>query len=341
MRPLNVKPIAVEKALTEQVAIPETLPGCVDDAVWVDVIRRMDEIYVDLVEHQMELEEKNQTLERTYQQLQQAHEDLQRTQNQLIQSEKMASLGRLVAGVAHELNNPISFILGNTHTLKRYNNRLQSFFSGMQQLADPRIAELRSQNQIDRLLQNLNPLIDGSMEGADRVSEIVGALLHFTKPQQQRAMAFDAISLIKTATQWVLRSAQVKPLVIFDMPDTIPICSFEGPIHQIFINLLQNAVDVVESKTQPRVWLTLQCSVSHLTCCIRDNGPGIDSEHQGKIFDPFFTTKPAGKGTGLGLYISYLLATEQCGGKLTASNHPDGGAVFCLTLPVRVEEPVS
>lgn len=327
-------PMPKNESLTDQVSLPEQLPDVVGESVWIEVIQRMDSIYADLVHHQVELEEKNTALEQTYRQLQQAHEELQNTQQQLIQSEKMASLGRLVAGVAHELNNPISFILGNTHALAGYNRRLQSFFAKLEQLADPGVAQLRRQSRIDRVLDDLNPLVEGSMEGAQRVSDIVDSLLRFTNPQQRQMAQFDICRLIHTATQWVLRAARSKPAVHFEMPESLNVRGYEGPIHQILVNLVHNAVDASENVDAPALWLALQQRAQQLTISVRDNGTGIDPKHLHTIFDPFFTTKQSGKGTGLGLYISYLLATEQCGGQLRADNCAGGGAVFQLTLPV-------
>ncbi|TQV76085.1 hypothetical protein FKG94_15300 [Exilibacterium tricleocarpae] len=327
-------PMPKNESLTDQVSLPEQLPDAVGESVWIEVIQRMDTIYADLVHHQVELEEKNTALEQTYRQLQQTHEELKNTQQQLVQAEKMASLGRLVAGVAHELNNPISFILGNTHALAGYNRRLQTFFSGLEKLADPRVEELRRHSRIDRLLNDLDPLVEGSMEGAQRVGDIVDSLLRFTNPQPRQIAQFDICRLAHTATQWVLRAARNKPAVHFDMPESLNFYGYEGPVHQILVNLVHNAVDASENVDAPALWLTLQRQPQQLLISVRDNGAGIDPEHLNTIFDPFFTTKQSGKGTGLGLYISYLLATEQCGGQLRADNHIDGGAVFELTLPL-------
>lgn len=319
-------------------ALGDKLSQSVDENVWIEVIQQMDAIYVDLVQHQVQLEEKNGVLEQTYRELQQTHEELKTAQRQLIQSEKMASLGRLVAGVAHELNNPISFILGNIHALSRYNERLQKFFTALDTLADPRIDSLRKEARVDRILKDLNPLVEGTNEGAKRVSDIVEALLHFTQPQQREAGEFDLSHVVRTSAQWVLRASQTQPEIVFELPATCVFFGYEGPVHQILVNLINNAVGACERVDQPKLWITLTEQDEKMVISIRDNGTGIDETHLGQIFDPFFTTKHAGKGTGLGLYISYLLASEQCCGDLRAENHRSGGAVFHLTLPIRHEE---
>ena len=117
------------------------------------------------------------------------------------------------------------------------------------------------------------------------------------------------------------------------MPETLIITANEGYVHQILINLLQNAQDAVEESTHPVLMITLKEKDDSVTVLIQDTGVGIAEENLVRLFDPFFTTKPVGKGTGLGLYISYGLATEQCNGGLEVRNHHHGGAIFTLTLP--------
>jgi two-component system sensor histidine kinase HupT/HoxJ len=175
-------------------------------------------------------------------------------------------------------------------------------------------------------------LIDGTLEGADRVSEIVQELRRFSSGQKEQPSRFDLTEVIKTATHWVVKSVRVKPKVKFNLPESLEIVARKGHVHQILVNLVQNAVDVMESQPEPQ--LDIHCEQDDKTVYvqIRDRGPGISAEAVNQVFDPFYTTKPVGKGTGLGLYISYNLAVDQ-GGELRATNHPDGGAVFSLILP--------
>lgn len=321
------------QALTNQVAIPEALPEEVGESAWIEVIQRMDDIYADLVEHQVALEDKNDALEAAYKELHRTHEELKQTQRQLIQAEKMASLGRLVAGVAHELNNPISFIQGNAFALEGYNTRLQNFFEQLESLNHPVVNQLREHNRIDAILRDLNPLVEGTKEGAERVTEIVQNLLRFTTPQKRAVAPFDLAALIRNSMQWVCRSNRIATQQHLDLPESLQIEGYEGLVHQILVNLIQNAIDAVEPVKIPTLWVSLQTNGNKVAIVLRDNGPGIKREHLATIFDPFFTTKQSGKGTGLGLYISYLLATEQCGGDLTVECPPQGGAEFTLTLP--------
>ncbi|TNC83821.1 MAG: hypothetical protein CSH49_20370 [Alcanivorax sp.] len=321
------------KPLTHQVTLPDALPEEVGESAWIEVIQRMDDIYADLVEHQVALEDKNTALEAAYRELHRTHEELKQTQRQLIQAEKMASLGRLVAGVAHELNNPISFIQGNAFALEGYNARLQGFFTELEQLNHPPVNQLRERNRIDAILRDLNPLVEGTKEGADRVTEIVQNLLRFTTPQKRSVAPFDLAALIRNSMQWVCRSNRIAVQQHLEIPESLEVAGYEGLVHQILVNLIQNAIDAVEPVKAPSLWVSVKMDDQTVAITLRDNGPGIKREHLATIFDPFFTTKQSGKGTGLGLYISYLLATEQCGGNLTVECPPQGGAEFTLTLP--------
>lgn len=275
-------------------------------------------------------------LRRAYQALRQAHEDLKRTQQQLLHSEKMASLGRLVAGVAHELNNPISFILGNVHALKRYAGRLESYLGALHggDSAD-HIAQLRARLRIDRLLGDLPALIDGTIEGAERTRDIVDGLKRFSAIDREVNESFDLAAVIERAVSWVKRGARDSFHVRFSMPRKIPMTGSAGQMQQVMMNLVQNAWDATAE--QPEQWLDIVAEPDGGAGLVRvsfhDNGPGIDDKHLAHVFDPFFSTKQVGKGTGLGLSISYGII-ERHGGRITAGNHPAGGAIFIVELPL-------
>ncbi len=276
-------------------------------------------------------------LRKAYSELHQAHETLKNTQQHLIQSEKMASLGRLVAGVAHELNNPISFLYANMYALQGYEQKLQTYFTAVHQNNGSKTCEkLRLDLNIDKVIKDLKPLVAGSLEGAERVSDIVKNLRQFATPQQQKKTHFDLIPVIRRATAWVLNASLLKPEIKTDYPEQLELTNNEGPIHQILINLIQNAVDSMEESDMhsPQLTINIEQAETEIKIHIQDNGHGIKSQDLVRIFDPFFTTKPAGYGTGLGLYISYGLAVEQCHGDLSVADHGQGGARFTLTLPM-------
>ncbi len=272
-------------------------------------------------------------LRRAYDDLNQAHHELKQAQQQLVQSEKMASLGRLVAGVAHELNNPISFVFGNMHALKRYGERITRYLEQVERETDsPALRQLHEELRIGRILDDIEPLIDGTLEGAERVSDIVQDLRRYSGGQREEAALFDLPGAIRKAVQWVIKAERIKPEVHYSLPPKLKYLGRKGQLHQILINLVQNAADAMEKRVQQ---LDVVCETNGSGCIeirIRDYGPGISEQHLPHLFDPFYTSKPVGQGTGLGLYISYGLAQEM-GGTLSARNHPRGGAEFILELP--------
>jgi len=272
-------------------------------------------------------------LERAYRKLDRAYRDLRRAQKQLILSEKMAALGRLVAGVAHELNNPVSFVFGNMHAMRRYGGNLLAYIRALEEGAQGReTAELREELGIGPIMEDLMSLIDGTLEGAERISEIVQELRRFGSAQKEPVERFPLAPVLRTAVDWVLRGARRRPEVELTCPPELVVTARRGHVHQIVVNLVQNALDVLENAEAPRVLVRAEHADGRILILVRDNGPGIAPEHMDGIFEPFYTTKPLGKGTGLGLYVSYTLA-EELGGSLGARNHEDGGAEFCLTLP--------
>ncbi len=274
-------------------------------------------------------------LRRAYQALREAHEDLKRTQQQLLHSEKMASLGRLVAGVAHELNNPISFVLGNTHALQRYAQRLQTYLAAIHARA-PReqLDGLRRDLRIDRLLEDLPPLIEGTVEGAERTRDIVDSLKRFSAIERDEMQPFNLTQVIERAVHWVAKvGATDRFKVEMQIPEGINVLGSSGQMQQVLMNLVQNACDATADLAQPQLHISARRIGQQVEVCLRDNGPGIDPAYLAHVFEPFFTTKAIGKGTGLGLAISYGIV-ERHGGTLSAANCPEGGARFCLTLPL-------
>ncbi len=276
-------------------------------------------------------------IRRAYRELKETHEALKATQQQLIQSEKMASLGRLVSGVAHELNNPISFVFGNMYALQGYEKRFREYLDRIHQnISIDERDELREVLRIDQIMNDIGPLLEGSIEGSERVKTIVQELRRFSTPKHNEINKFDLVVLIHSSIHWVTHSARIKPKLNSTMPELLNITANEGYIHQILINLLQNALDALEDIANPVLDIDLVIENSDIIITIRDHGLGIPEENLLCVFDPFFTTKPVGKGTGLGLYISYGLAIEQCNGSLQVENHVEGGAVFTLRLPATV-----
>ncbi|MBF0333337.1 MAG: PAS domain-containing sensor histidine kinase, partial [Alphaproteobacteria bacterium] len=272
-------------------------------------------------------------LRRAYQALNDAHAELKQTQRQLVQSEKMASLGRLVAGVAHELNNPISFIYGNVHTLGKYRERLTAYLAALHGEASPEDrAALRERLRIDRLLDDLGPLIEGTLEGAERVTDIVKNLRRLSFSRSGEAEAFELGAVIRTAVQWTIKGGDGTADFTLDLAPDLHARGHSGQIHQVMVNLVRNALDAAAAAARPEIRIRAERLPGLLRVTVADNGPGIAPDDISRVFDPFFTTKAVGQGTGLGLWISYGIVKEH-GGAIEAANRPEGGAAFVFTLP--------
>jgi two-component system sensor histidine kinase HupT/HoxJ len=271
-------------------------------------------------------------LRRAYQALHAAHVELQQAQKKLIEQEKMASLGRLVAGVAHELNNPISFVYGNVHVLERYRKALSNYFAEIDKdEGDP--AALRAKYRVDSILADLTPLIEGTLEGAQRISEIVKNLRRLSFNRTHEAQRIDVERIVAVAAQWAARSKKNQARIAVDVDADLKLWGNEGQIHQIVVNLIDNALDAVRGRPDGRVNVRAHEMGGDVEIIVEDNGHGIAEAALDKMFEPFFTTKTVGEGTGLGLWISYSIAREH-GGDISASNRPEGGAAFTLRLPV-------
>jgi two-component system sensor histidine kinase HupT/HoxJ len=282
-------------------------------------------------------------LKRAYHQLREAHEALKRTQQQLVHSEKMASLGRLVAGVAHELNNPISFVLGNVHALRRYTERLGNYLAALHAGAAPAaLAAERARLRIDHTLADLPSLMEGTLEGAQRTADIVAGLKRFSAMDREEREPVEIHGVVERAIHWV-RKGTAPAFDVHHRPDPAgPGCwvlGNPGQLLQVFMNLVQNAYDAAagwEGRAgAPALWIEERREADQVRLVFRDNGPGIAPENLSRVFDPFFTTKVVGKGTGLGLSISYGIV-ERHGGSLTvraAAPGEPGGAQFEVVLP--------
>ena len=275
-------------------------------------------------------------LKRAYHDLREAHEALKRTQQQLLHSEKLASLGRLVAGVAHELNNPISFLLGNVDALRKYAARLQQYLAAVHATEDGATAApaaLRRQLRIDALLADLPSLIEGMSEGAQRTADIVSALKRFSVADREERATVDLAAVVDRAIHWMKKGAAQGFCIEWQPPAQACLAQGSGgQLLQVLMNLIQNAADACAAQSEGRLHIVLTHEGDWLRLRCTDNGPGIPPEHLPRVFDPFFTTKPVGKGTGLGLSISYGIV-EQHGGRMTVSAPPGGGAEFVIELP--------
>lgn len=281
-------------------------------------------------------------IKRAYQQLHDAHEALKRTQQQLLHAEKMSSLGRLVAGVAHELNNPISFVLGNVHVLNRYTSRLRQYLDALHAEAclshNASLNALAEKLRIEHILKDLPSLMEGTIEGAQRTASIVDGLKRFSAldGEEREVVAVDGV--IERAIHWVRTGMKLDFDVAFQSCSGCAVMGNAGQLLQVLMNLIQNAYDAAVSPAgvTPKLRICARRESNGVVISLHDNGPGIAPQVMSRIFEPFYTTKPVGKGTGLGLSISYGIV-ERHGGTLSASNHAEGGAEFVLRLPAMAD----
>ena len=282
---------------------------------------------------------------------------LQKTQSQLVQSEKMSSLGQMVAGVAHEINNPVSFIYGNLTHAKDYTQDLVTLIERYQHhypKAHPEIEAIINNIELEFLKDDLPKLFQSMEVGTERIREIIKSLRLFSRLDEaeiKQVDLHDGINSTLTILQTRLRAQNWRPeiQIIKEYDDLPKIECYAGQLNQVFMNLLSNAVDALEERDQHRTWQQMEAEPStikirtqllgHLkhpavAIAITDNGPGIRKNAIEHLFNPFFTTKPVGKGTGLGLSISYQIITETHGGTITYDTEPGRGTTFTITLPI-------
>jgi signal transduction histidine kinase len=313
---------------------------------------------------QMELRINLAKLERTI------SKTLRNTQAQLIQSEKMSSLGQLIAGVAHEINNPVNFIHGNLPYVSAYVRDLLdllNLYKKQYPHPDSEIQKKAAAIDLNFLTEDLPKTLSSMKVGTDRIHQIVLSLRNFSRldeAKMKRVDIHEGINSTLLILQHRLKTTAQNPgiEVIKEYGVLPPVQCYAGPLNQVFMNILSNAVDALESsmvnshlsavreKTTDietrlvtslptdnaciRICTSLSSDRSHVMIRIADNGPGIAEEIRAKIFEPFFTTKPVGKGTGIGLSISHQIIVEKHGGVLKCLSESGQGAEFLIELPI-------
>jgi len=265
-----------------------------------------------------------------------AYRDLQATQLQLIQREKMASVGQLVAGVAHELNNPIGFISSNVATLADFVQRLRAMLETYQETALPgadrsRVDARRQELKIDYALKYLDPMISGIREGAERTRKIVGDLRVFARTPDDVWQPVDLHEELDSSLTLLNHLLKDRIAIVRKYGTLGPVECVRSQIDQVFLNVLANAAQAIPGMGAITIETRREGPMAVID--VVDTGPGMAPETLRRVFDPFFTTKPVGEGTGLGLSISYEIVTKH-GGEIRAQSPPAGGAVFTIRLPV-------
>lgn len=289
-------------------------------------------------------------LRQNYSELEQTIRSLKQAQAQLVQSEKMASLGTLAAGVAHEINNPMAFILSNLEVLQDYSSlflgEIESYDQlraaclngesreSLRKLAE-KLEDGRGSSDVDYVKSDVLKLVEQSLEGAHRVKDIVKNLKDFARIDQAEFQVTDINEGIRATLKIAWNELKYKCEVIEDLGDIPQISCLPQELNQVFLNLLVNAAQAIQEKGQVKVRSCLEGDF--ILVSVSDTGSGIAPENIHRIFDPFYTTKPIGKGTGLGLSIAHDIIKKH-GGMIDVESQLGKGTTFTIRLPIRASD---
>jgi signal transduction histidine kinase len=305
-----------------------------------------------IVQRTQELNGKNLDLEETLYKL-------KATQSQLIQTEKMSSLGQMVAGIAHEINNPVNFIYANIEHANNYIECIVNLLNLYQQeYSDTSaiIQKYKQENDFDFVIEDLPKIVDSMLVGSERIRKIVLGLRNFSRVDESATKPIDihegidsTLMILKTRFQDKLGYSS--NVVVKDYGDIPLVQCYAFQLNQVFMNIISNAIDVLQQRDKKLSIAELKNNSSQIIIhtqlinnndwvqiSIKDNGMGINPEIKQRIFDPFFTTKPVGEGTGLGLSISYQIIVEKHGGKLDCISAPGEGTEFIIEIPVKLHQ---
>lgn len=299
------------------------------------------------------LKEMNSTITLQYKKLQAITQQLKDTQFNLIQKEKLAALGEIAAGIAHEINNPMGFISSNLDTMNRYFEKINTLlfaYKNFVQLAGietpnheklmqrkSEITELERKQKIDFIMDDLTTIIQESSDGANRVTKIVQSLRNLAKTGTENEMAYNDLGQIaEEALLIVKHETEFVATIDKKMESSLYLLCNKGQIGQVMLNILLNAIYAVKSRNTNvlgKIAIKTYSAEENMICEISDDGPGIQAEHLSRIFDPFFTTKDVGSGVGLGLSVAYDIVVKKHSGELSVTSELGKGTSFIIKLP--------
>jgi two-component system, NtrC family, sensor kinase len=345
---LELQDFAIHNPIVDFLSLLQTRNSALDDA------KKLTE---ELMRQQRQLEDglKIQellfkTAETQAQKLEETLLELQHTQAKLIQTEKMSSLGQLIAGIAHEINNPITFINGNIDYVSEYFedlltliNLYKRYFPNLNSEIEALLAEI----ELDFIIEDLPKILMSMRFGAKRIRDIVLSLRNFSRLDEadlKFVNIHEGIESTLLILQHRLRSCNylTEIKIIREYGDLPLVECFASELNQVFTHILTNAIDALEAKIEisqsqfsPQIEINTQLhNCGAIVIDIQDNGLGMNEEVQSKLFDPFFTTKPIGKGTGLGLSISYQIIVEKHGGEITCISTHGKSTKFTIKIPI-------
>jgi signal transduction histidine kinase len=302
--------------------------------------RAFNTMVKDLAQARLALSEANKNLASTNTALNLSMDELKSAQEQLIQAEKMASLGQLTAGVAHEINNPINFVSANVDPLKQDLNDIINLLRKYEQVVKEHslesqfaaVTKLKEESAVEMSIEEVKNLLKGIEDGAKRTAEIVKGLRNFSRLDQNVFKKADINEGIDSTLTLLHSSYKNRIQIVKDFGDLPEVECFPGQLNQVFLNILSNAVQAIpeEGTITIKTW----ASGDRVKISFKDDGSGMTEDVRKKIYDPFFTTKDIGKGNGLGLYISYGIV-EKHRGKIEAFSTPGQGTEFVITLPIQ------
>jgi two-component system NtrC family sensor kinase len=278
-------------------------------------------------------------IKKVSEELARTNEDLKSTHQQLLQNEKMASIGQLAAGVAHEINNPMGFISSNLGTMAKYLDRFSGFIDAqstvIQEVAPPEqqaeITQMRQKFKLDFILDDARNLLTESMDGAERVKIIVQNLKSFSRVDEAESKLVDLHECLESTIMIAWNELKYKTKLIKEYGELPPVKCHPQQLNQVFLNMLVNAAHAIE--TQGEITIKTWAEEKHVCIAISDTGGGIPEEIRNRIFEPFFTTKEVGKGTGLGLSISYDIINKH-NGTIEVASKLGEGTTFTIKLPI-------